>query len=142
MAIEARFTVVGEPNGKGRPQFSTHGGYVKAHTPEKTVMYENLIKWEYSQQCKGIYFDKDVPLFVGVNAYYGIAKSTSKKKRKLMIEGALRPLKKPDGDNVIKSLFDALNKVAYYDDVQIVDLVLRRFYSETPRLEVEIRSLE
>ena len=52
---------------------------------------------------------------------------------------AIRPMKKPDNDNVVKIIQDALNLVAYHDDVQIVDCQLRKFYSDRPRVEVTIQ---
>ena len=56
-----------------------------------------------------------------------------------MEEHILRPLKKPDADNVIKVVLDSLNKIAYHDDTQVVDLQIRRFYSRDPRLVVTIQ---
>ncbi|WP_334299865.1 RusA family crossover junction endodeoxyribonuclease [Anaerobutyricum hallii] len=53
----------------------------------------------------------------------------------------MRPTKKPDLDNVIKSILDALNKVAYHDDTQIVSLSMEKFYSDSPRVEVTINSI-
>lgn len=55
-----------------------------------------------------------------------------------MEERKLRPLKKADADNVIKVYLDALNKLAYHDDVQVVDLQIRRFYSRDPRVVVTL----
>lgn len=72
-------------------------------------------------------------------AYFPIPKSTSKKKRQLMLEGQIRPTKKPDFDNIGKIVCDALNTVAYHDDVQIVDAQVRKFYSEEPRVVVTIQ---
>ena len=49
-----QFTVYGEPQGKGRPRFvarynpATKKSFGQAHTPEKTIVYENLIRTEYS----------------------------------------------------------------------------------------------
>ena len=139
--VEAKFTVPGEPVGKGRPRFSTVGKYVKAYTPDKTVSYENLIKLEFESQCRGVFFQKETPLFMGVYAYYAIPKSVSRKKHEMMLSGEIRPLKKADSSNVLKAIEDALNKVAYDDDVQIVDTVIRRWYADIPRVEVEIRSV-
>ena len=67
-----------------------------------------------------------------------IPKSVSKKKRGLMLEGMLRPTKKPDMDNVVKIIADSLNQIAYRDDTQIVDCQCRKFYSDDPRVEVRI----
>ena len=39
---KVKFTVYGEPKGKGRPRFNTKPGH--AMTPKDTVSYENLVK--------------------------------------------------------------------------------------------------
>lgn len=147
MAKEVKFTVMGEPQGKGRPRFAarynpqTGKSFGKAYTPDKTVVYENLIKMEYEQQCGGIKFSDDAMLDMRIIAYYSIPKSTSKKKKALMQEGRMRPIKKPDQDNVIKVFADSLNNLAYKDDTQIVDCQCRKFYSENPRVEVILKKI-
>lgn len=45
--MRVEFTVLGEPKGKGRPQFSTYGGRITTRTPKDTVIYENLVRMEY-----------------------------------------------------------------------------------------------
>lgn len=134
-----KFTVLGEPTGKGRPRFRNAGNFVQTYTPDKTISYENLIKTEYRRQCQDYKFDPDAQLDVRIMAYYGIPKSKSKKVKALMEQKKLRPIKKPDADNVIKCYLDALNKIAYKDDTQVVDLQIRRFYSYDPRVVVTIR---
>ena len=47
-------------------------------------------------------------------AYYEIPKSTSKKKRREMLEHRIRPTKKPDWDNIGKIVCDSLNLVDVY----------------------------
>ena len=118
------------------------GNFVKTYTPEKTANYENLVKVEYRRQCHDFKSDSDVPLDVRIMAYYGIPKSTSKKKHKLMLFKALRPTKKPDIDNIAKAVLDSINRIAYKDDSQIVDLQVRKFYSENPRVVVTIQKAE
>jgi Holliday junction resolvase RusA-like endonuclease len=59
-------------------------------------------------------------------------------KRKLIVSGELRPTKKPDLDNLIKGIKDGCNKIIWHDDSQIVDMTMRKFYSEQPRAEVMI----
>ena len=46
------FTVPGEPKGKGRPRFNPMNPAAHPRTPEATLVYENLIGWEYRRQCK------------------------------------------------------------------------------------------
>ena len=55
-----------------------------------------------------------------------------------MIDRLIRPTRKPDFDNIGKVICDALNGIAYRDDAQIVDALVRKFYSDTPRVIVEI----
>ena len=86
-------------------------------------------------------FEQGRQLDVRIIAYYSIPQSISKKRRKSMIDKIERPLKKPDADNVVKVVLDALNKIAYYDDTQVVDLQIRRFYGENPRTVVTIEDI-
>lgn len=145
---EVRFIVYGEPQGKGRPRFgmrySAAAGrsFVNVRTPEKTVAYENLVKIEYGIQTKNFRFRDDAQLDMRILAYYSIPKSASKKKQQAMITKKVRPIKKPDMDNVVKIIADSLNQVAYKDDTQIVDCQCRKFYAEEPRVEVRITEVK
>lgn len=134
-----RFVVLGTPQGKGRPRFSTYAGHVHTRTPDATVVYENLIRTEYERQCGSHKFPKDVPLDLRIVAYYPIPQSKSKKIQSLMRSKKIRPTKKPDWDNVGKVVADSLNQIAYSDDAQIVDSVVRKFYSDDARIEVLIK---
>ena len=138
--MEAKFTVHGEPKGKGRPRFNTQTGH--AITPKDTVNYESLVHVEYLRQCGDKRFADDAMLDMRILAYYSIPKSAPKKKRAAMLTGQLRPTKKPDMDKVVKIIADSLNQVAYRDDTQIVDCQCRKFYSEETRVVVIIREVK
>ncbi len=137
---KVKFTVLGEPKGKGRPRFSTQTG--RAFTPKQTVSYETLVHTEYMVQCKGFRFSDDAMLDMRILAYYSIPKSGNKKEKAQKLANVIRPTKKPDMDNVVKMVADALNQVAYKDDTQIVDCQVRKFYSEQPRIEVIIQEVK
>ncbi len=143
--MKAEFTVLGEPHGKGRPRFSIRSR--KAFTPENTASYENLVKLEYQSQCRDsvsnelIRFPDEAQLDMRIIAYYSIPASNSKKVKEKKLKGAIRPVKKPDMDNVLKCVADSLNKIAYHDDTQIVDCLVRKFYSLQPRIEVSITDI-
>lgn len=138
--MRINFTVMGEPKGKGRPRFCRNTGH--AITPKDTVNYETLVKMEYTQACGDQMFPDDAMLDMRIKAYYSIPKSASKKRHAAMLSGDIRPTKKPDMDNVIKIIADSLNKIAYRDDTQIVDCQVRKFYSEKPRVEVMIQTID
>ena len=132
-----KFTVPGEPVGKGRPRVTMRGTY----TPEKTARYENLVSLEYQSQCGRFQFPDDAMLDMRIIAYCGIPKSASKKRKILMRSGAIRPTKKPDADNILKLVADSLNCVAYRDDSQIVDCQIRKFYADEARMEIIIKQI-
>lgn len=135
--MRIRFTVPGEPVGKGRPRVVRSGGAVRTYTPGKTASYENLVKLEYERQAGRTM--KDGPVVMDIVAWYGIPKSVSKRKREAMIGGAIRPTRKPDCDNVAKVIADALNGMAYRDDSQVVSLSVEKRFGDEPRVDVEIR---
>ncbi len=134
---EVKFTIYGEPKGKGRPRFCRNTGH--AMTPKDTVNYETLVRLEYGEEYGDFHFPDDMMLDMRIMAYYSIPKSASKKKKAAMLLGTIRPTKKPDMDNVVKIIADSLNQVAYRDDTQIVDCQCRKFYSDIPRVVVTIR---
>ena len=136
-----RFTVPGPPKGKARARtVRTRGGQTFSYTPEGTVLYENLVKISFSETGEKP-FDADQSLHVYMAAYYPIPRSASRKKKEEMSAGRIRPAKKPDIDNIIKSVLDALNGVAYHDDTQVVAVFAEKYYSDTPRVEVEIGNM-
>ena len=134
--MKVKFTILGEPKGKGRPRMTREG---RTYTPKETVQYENLVRLEYRRQCRDFKFDRYTPLDARITAYYTIPKSVSKKKRQAMLDRKIRPLKKVDCDNLVKVVLDSLNEIAYHDDVQVVDCLVRKFYSDNPRVVVTIQ---
>jgi Holliday junction resolvase RusA-like endonuclease len=131
-----KLIIPGKPMGKQRPRVMKRG---ITYTPKETVNYETLVKQLYITQN----FEKQLegPLAMRIIAYFEIPKSTSKKQAAMMRDGDLRPTKKPDMDNIVKIIADALNQLAYKDDSQIVDLIINKFYSEQPRVEIYIREV-
>lgn len=136
-----RFVVPGEAVGKGRPRVVQHNGFTHSYTPEKTVNYENFVKLMYNEQVGKKYFDKNCELAMRIDAQFSIPKSASKRSRKEMLLGIKRPTKKPDIDNALKAIADALNGVAYYDDSQIVYVEATKHYAEQPQAVVTLWEL-
>lgn len=134
-----RFTIPGEPKGKGRPRFARQGNFVRTYTPEATAVYENKVAFFYAANCKKLMFEGAVSLTL--TFYFPIPKSTSKKQRALMLERKVYHTKKSDLDNCVKAVTDGLNRIAFADDSQVAELHAVKLYSEEPRVEVEIESL-
>ena len=134
------FTVPGKPQGKGRAKtyHNKNTGFTNTVTPDKTVLYENFIKDRYLQKANGVFFQQGVPVHIGIVARFLPPKSTSKKKQSQMLTGELLPLKKPDIDNIVKVVADALNGAAYHDDTQILFTVAKKAYSAVEGLDITV----
>lgn len=96
-----KFTIPGEPCGKARPRVVHNGNFSRAYTPEKTVNYETLVKLEYQRQCGDAYISAG-GIHMSIIARCAIPNSASKRKAQAMLDGTIRPTKKPDCDNIIK----------------------------------------
>ena len=136
--MPVKFEVLGVPVGKGRPKFSTVNGHAVAYTPSKTANYETLVRLSYQQHIGAFMFDKDKPLRAIIRAFFPIPKSASKKKREQMRDLRILHTKKPDADNIIKAVLDALNGVAYYDDSQVAEVIISKAYAEQPKVMIEL----
>ena len=55
-----------------------------------------------------------------------------------MIQNEISPNKKPDIDNIVKIILDAMNKFAFKDDTQITKLSVEKIYGEEEKVHIEI----
>jgi Holliday junction resolvase RusA-like endonuclease len=130
-----RFTVPGEPRGKGRPRFGkTRAGFAVAYTDDKTAAYENLVKLAARQVGAT---SIDGPLSVQISAYFVPPQSWTKKRRAAALAGGEAP-SRFDIDNISKAVLDGLNGIAFGDDKQIVTLFARKAFAEVARCEVQV----
>lgn len=134
-----QFTVYGEPVAQGRPRFSTQGGFTRAYDPAKSKDFKQYVKLAAAEHRP----DKllEGPLSMEVKVFKPSLKGFSNKKKIAAEAGVLRPTTKPDVDNYVKGIKDALKNVIWIDDSQVVDLYVSKWYSETPRVEVIVKSL-
>lgn len=115
--------ISGPPIAKGRPRFA--GKHV--YTPIKTKDYEKRIA--ESALKMGVCV-MDGPIFLTIRAFFPMSIAAAKR-------GDSHHTKRPDLDNIIKIVGDALNGIAWRDDGQIVGVLAEKSYSEYPRLEIE-----
>ena len=129
------FEVPGKIIGKGRPRLNTYTGSV--YTPTRTKDYESLV-----QQYFLLKYPKFKPfegrVKVEIDAMFEIPKSTKKEDKELMLQNKINPTKKPDIDNIVKIVLDAMNGVAFKDDIQITKLDIEKAYANQEVIKVKI----
>lgn len=131
-----QFTVPGNPTAKGRPRFSTRGGFVRSYTPEKTRVAElafayAALPYKPKEPLSGA-------LRIDFQFYLQTPRSWSRKRRDEAEKGQIRHITKPDADNLVKTCMDAMNGVFFLDDAQVVEFSSSKHYSDNPRTVVTI----
>jgi Holliday junction resolvase RusA-like endonuclease len=134
-----KFTVYGEPVAQGRPKATTIGGHVRMYDPKKSSDYKDYVKLVASEKAPKSLLEGALTMVVKI--YRPMPKSFSKRKSDQAEQGMLRPITKPDADNYLKAIKDALKNVIWKDDSQVVDVQVSKWYSDRPRVEVSIEEL-
>lgn len=129
--------IPGKAVAKGRPRFSRKTGV--AFTPQTTILAENWAKTCCLDQIGTPRLEG--PLAVRMVVSVEIARSWSKKKQALALEGSLMPTGKPDLDNVAKLYLDALNGMMWMDDSQIVLFSMEKKYAAAPQVHLKVTEI-
>ncbi|MGI6096418.1 MAG: RusA family crossover junction endodeoxyribonuclease [Lachnospiraceae bacterium] len=128
------FTVYGTPKGKGRPRM-TKTGHV--YTPQQTIDYEEKVRIAWKKSAKGRKMTG--ALSVEILVFFETPKNWSMKKKTEMMGKFAE--KKPDIDNVAKIILDALNKLAYHDDSQVVAISCQKMWGTESKVHVSVETI-
>jgi len=132
------FVVIGTPVGKARARIVYGKG---AYTPEKTRAAEEEIGWLAKEAWAGKPL-QDGPVSLTVYFFFPIPRSWPREKRVLALNCELLPTVKPDLDNCTKLVSDALTGIVWKNDSQAIFIRVAKFYSDRPRTEIVVGSLE
>ena len=139
--MQIHFQVEGDPKGKGRPRFSRVGSFTKVYTDKQTLSYEAMIAF-FAKQAMGVTDLLETPVSVFLYVRLPVPQSYSKKRREVCLGGTEKPCKKPDIDNIAKTYLDAMNGVIFVDDTQVVDLHVKKLYSDKAGVDVMVMEAE
>ena len=115
------FTIPGPAVPKGRPRVTRTG---HAYTPQRTKAYAEKVQWVAKA------FAPKTPLSGPVSV-------------RIVEYRKGTPEARPDIDNVLKNLLDAMNGLIWQDDSQVVQLFAeKRHDKKAPRVEVEVKEVE
>lgn len=130
------FTVPMQPVGKARPRFANRGHRISTYTPSKTREAEAQVAWAAREAMKGAQPFAGA-LGMTVVAVFAIPKSWP---RAQQIEPP-RHTSRPDADNLLKLVGDAMNGICYADDSQVVDARVIKRYGPTPEVRIQIEEI-
>lgn len=136
---EINLIVYGEPKAQGRPRFARRGNFVSAYDDPKSAEYKDTV---YSVAVENRPPEPlQSALSVKITCFRSIPAAFSKRRQELAEAGEMYPITKPDIDNYVKGIKDALKGVMWRDDSQVVNLTAYKRYSKTPRVEISIREV-
>ena len=122
------FKIRGIPVPKGRPRFYRGARFVGTYTPKKTRNWESIVRGQAVSHRPPVLWEG--PLVMQLVFLMPRPKSLPKK--------ITRHIKKPDVDNLAKSIKDALQGIIYKSDSQIFALILNKQYT-TDECGVDVR---
>ena len=169
--MEIKFTIPGKPREKQRPRVCRINGKTITYTPKQTTEYEKWVRASYIGVSKMFFdknIPPEISIIALFSISSGKLPKPSRAQNLLeeksitsraegLISGnslqdskevasancptARWPTKKPDSDNIIKIILDALNGVCYHDDSQICKIYFEKKYSEIPKVEITIKEI-
>lgn len=81
------------------------------------------------------------PIVIRLNFNFKRPKSHYTSKGELRKVAPLYHTSRPDIDNLVKFVLDALNKHLYQDDALVVSLATKKMYSEAEGIEINVKKL-
>ena len=137
------FKIEGKPVPQGRPRAVRMGAGVRMYDPPKSKAYKQMVaaKVRSYMRINGIQMITE-PLAVHLNFYFKPPKSYSKKRIRAIEAKEELFTKKPDLDNLAKSILDSCNNLLFKDDSQIVGLTIGKHYGHEDYVDVKVQIIE
>lgn len=120
----------------GRPIPQKQTQFFRGHAYDPSKKAKTMLQWQIQSHAPKQPFAG--PIILDIFFYFQIPKSTSKAKRKQMINGQIQHIIRPDVDNCGYLITNAMKKIIYNDDSQVVDLFLHKRYAEVEKTVVKI----
>lgn len=126
---------------QGRPRFTTINGHARAYDAPKSSGFKNLVAMIANENMRGQPLSEK-PIELRLTVTRSIPSSWSKKKKLQAQDGQLAPTSRPDLDNYLKAVLDALNGIVFKDDSQVVILSALKQYGDKPGTTVVLTEIE
>jgi Holliday junction resolvase RusA-like endonuclease len=132
-----KITINLEPKPQSRPRFTKQG---HAYELPDIKAYKRKIKGHVAKHFNEPYLR---PILLTAAFYIRPPQYLNKVKKnaQALKDEVLWVNKKPDVDNYLKAVMDAINGVAYKDDGQVCAQYAEKRYSHNPRIELVIEEI-
>lgn len=135
--MRVELTIPGVPVAQPRAKATTFGGHTRLYTPDAKVRpFKEAIRILFAEAYQGPPIEG--PVMMQITAVFPRPKGMIWKSKDMP---RVPHAKKPDHDNVAKSVCDALNQLAFRDDSQIYYSIVMKFIAsggEQPHTRIVI----
>ncbi|UTG99338.1 RusA family crossover junction endodeoxyribonuclease [Macrococcoides canis] len=122
-----------KPMPSPRPRFRNAGRFPQAYMPTSYIKHKEYIQ----KQMPKLLIDKSIKLTILFEM--PMLKSWSNPQKQRMIKAYHS--KKPDIDNLLKTVLDAANGHLWIDDGQIVEIHSAKRYAETTKIKIKLEEI-
>lgn len=129
--------VPGKPVAQSRPRFARRGSFVTTYDAAPAKDYKSWVKsCAVEAMAAGGFtiIGRDVPL--SLRAVISLERPRSKAKK------ITQPVTKPDNDNTLKGIQDAMESIVYEADQQIVETYVLKQYASPPGVTITIQEFK
>lgn len=124
-----------EVYGRALPQGKAIGNG-RIFTPTKLKKYIEMLQWQIRPYAPAELLTG--PVIVDITCYFAVPKSTPAKKRTQMLNGIIHHITYPDEDNCSYTIRNAMKKIVYEDDRQIVENRGRKLWGEKDKIVIKV----
>ncbi len=133
------FSIPIAPKGQKRDRIATIGGHARSYTDTAQKHYAAKIRALLAGNAPAAPLHGAIK--IEINCMLPIPQSWSKKKKESALDWELRPMVKPDIDNLVKQVLDCMNGIVWEDDKQVVELEVYKWYSDLPCWDITVETI-
>ena len=132
---EISYTLYLLPKATPRPRIGRNGVFYVTGAEDNKKFFRNYLKDQITELIT-------TPCKFSCISYFPIPKSMNNIEKIIAELGFIRPISKPDWDNVAKAYCDMVQGLLLYDDSLVIEGISKKFYSVKPRIEIKISYME
>ena len=135
---EISFVFYFNPQATPRPRYSR---FSKVFYVKNALDYNAIFK-EFIESCDDINYKIITPCEMYCKTYTAIPSSMNRIDSILAELGLIKHISKPDGDNLLKTYSDMIQKHIIVDDCLFYKMHIEKLYSFKPRIEITLRYMD
>lgn len=138
------FTASGPVRGQGRPKaYVKPSGHAGLYQTDADLSYREMLRVLALEAMRKAGYsaavaDAERGFTVKIEALRAMPGSFSKRKRRMAMDGRIPVTAKPDIDNVIKMVLDAMNGIVYPDDRLVQSVWALKAWDDADMLAVDV----